>query len=84
MNLAVNGMSIVGIDGGTITPNRTIAIPQPDGSIVLVILNEQILGGNGTKDTEGTINAIHVYVLKNQAISAEVIVASAHSDAHHS
>jgi hypothetical protein len=84
VNLAVNGKSIVGINGGTIKPNTTIAIPRPDGSIVLVILNEQILGGNGTKDTEGTINAIHVYVLNNSGvISAEVIVASAHSDAHH-
>jgi uncharacterized repeat protein (TIGR01451 family) len=84
VNLSVNGQSIVGINGGTIKPNTTIAIPQPDGSLILVILNEQIIGGNNTKDTEGTINAIHVYVLRGAAISAEVIVASAHSDAHHS
>ena len=84
VNLSINGQSIVGINGGTITPNTVIAIPQPDGSLIEIILNEQITAGDGTHNTEGTINAIHVYVLKNQAISAEVIVASAHSDAHHS
>jgi uncharacterized repeat protein (TIGR01451 family) len=85
VNLAVNGTSIVGINGGTIKPNTTIAIPEPDGSLVLVILNEQLTSSDGSKNTEGTVNAIHVWVLQNSGIvSAEVIVASAHSDAHHS
>jgi uncharacterized repeat protein (TIGR01451 family) len=85
VNLAVNGTSIVGINGGTVTPNTTIAIPQPNGSLVLVILNEQIRSGNGTTDTSGTVNAIHVWVLNNSGIvTVEVIVASAHSDAHQS
>ena len=66
-----------------VAPNTTIAIPQPGGDVVLVILNEQILGGNGVHDTDGTINAVHVYVLKaSGVVEAEVIVAHAHSDAH--
>jgi hypothetical protein len=84
VNLAVNGHSIVGINGGTVPPNKVIAIPQPDGGLVEVILNEQTTSSTGG-NTEGDINAIHVYVLKSTgALNAEVIVGHAHSDAHHS
>jgi hypothetical protein len=75
----------VGINGGTIKPNTTIAVPSPGGGLILVILNEQTSSGDGTRNTSGTINAIHVFVLdSNGLLHAEVIVASAHSDAHHS
>jgi uncharacterized repeat protein (TIGR01451 family) len=85
VNLAVGGQTIVGANGGTVPPNTVIAIPQPDGSLVEVILNEQVRDNSTTSgNTSGDINAIHVYVLKgNGVLSAEVIVAHAHSDAHH-
>ncbi|MGH9226966.1 MAG: beta strand repeat-containing protein [Acidimicrobiales bacterium] len=68
--------------GAVVPPNTTIAVPS-GGGIILVILNEQIRGGNGTKDTEGTINAVHAYILNSSnVVTAELIVASAHSDAH--
>ena len=68
--------------GANVAPNTTFAIPSGGGTILL-ILNEQIKGGNGTKDTEGTVNAIHAYILNgSNVVTAEVIVASAHSDAH--
>ncbi len=47
-----------------------------------MILNEQIENSDDSHNTEGTINAIHVYVLKNSALQSEVILGSAHSDAH--
>jgi hypothetical protein len=79
LDLVVNGNPI----GGTPDPNTTIAIPQPDGDLVLVVLNEQTSNSNGTTDTEGTVNAIHAFVFNNSgALEGEVIVASAHSDAH--
>lgn len=83
VNLSINGTTIVGSNGGTVTPNTTYEIPQSDGSLVIVILNEQTVSSSGS-NTEGDINAIHVYVLRGAAVSAEVIVAHAHSDAHHS
>ncbi|HEX7277574.1 MAG TPA: choice-of-anchor P family protein, partial [Acidimicrobiales bacterium] len=77
-NLRVNGITI----NLPVRPNTTIAIPQ-GGGIILVILNEQTVGGNGTKDTFGTVNGVHVKVLNaSNVVTAEVIVASAHSDAH--
>ena len=63
-------------------PNTTISIPS-GGGLVRVVLNEQVVNSNGTTDTEGTVNAIHVYVFNGSGLfSGEVIVASAHSDAH--
>lgn len=79
LDLVVAGKSI----GGTPDPNTTIAIPRPDGELLLVVLNEQVTNSNGTTDTEGTVNAIHAYVFNNSGVlEGEVIVASAHSDAH--
>jgi hypothetical protein len=64
-------------------PNTTIAIPQPNGELLFVVLNEQVVNTDGKNNTEGTVNAIHAYLFKDSgALEAEVIVASAHSDAH--
>lgn len=63
-------------------PNTTITVPGA-GGLVRVVLNEQVVNTNGTTDTEGTVNAIHVYVFTPGGLfDGEVIVASAHSDAH--
>ncbi|MGH3715409.1 MAG: choice-of-anchor P family protein [Micromonosporaceae bacterium] len=79
LNLVVNGNPIA----ASPPPNTTIAIPQPGGELVLIVLNEQVVNTNGTTDTDGTVNAIHAYVFNNSgALEGEVIVASAHSDAH--
>ena len=83
LNLTINGTPIA----GTPDPNTIIAIPPsqtPDGTLIFIILNEQIPSSDGTKNTQGDVNAIHVWVLKGQAIQLEVVVAHAHSDAHHS
>jgi uncharacterized repeat protein (TIGR01451 family) len=76
----------LGINGTGYTaplPNQVINILPPDGSLIHIVLNEQITGGNGTTDTEGTVNAIHITVFNAlQALTTDVIVASAHSDAH--
>jgi len=77
LNLRVAGIPVVAPVG----PNTTIAIPQPDGGILLVVLNEQVTASTA-KDSEGTVNAIHVFLLRGSAIELEVIVASAHSDVH--
>src|SRR5207302_9603290 len=74
LNLVIGGTPI----GGNPAPNTTFAIPQPDGSLVLLILNEQTIGGNGTKDTEGTVNAIHRRVLKGAAIQLHEILSPPH------
>ena len=52
---------------------------------VEAVRNEYCLRITGTVNNrlEGTINAVHVYVLKgNGVVSAELIVSSAHCDAH--
>ncbi len=67
-----------------IAPNTTIAIPQADGSLLLVVLNEQVSSGDGVNNTQGTVNAIHVRVLRGTSLETEVIIASAHCDAHRS
>lgn len=80
LNLVVNGNPVPTQNP---SPNTTIAIPQPNGNLVLIVLNEQVINTNGTSDTEGTVNAIHAYVFNDSgALEGEVIVASAHSDAH--
>ena len=77
MNLKVGSVVI----DPTVPPNTTLAIPS-GGDILLVIINEQTTASDAN-DTEGTINAVHVYVLKgNGVVSAELIVSSAHCDAH--
>jgi uncharacterized repeat protein (TIGR01451 family) len=82
VNLAINGTTIVGADGGTVAPNTTYRILEPDGSILLIVLNEQKGGSDGAANTNGTINAIHIYALMGQAVNGEIIIAHAHSDAH--
>jgi hypothetical protein len=63
-------------------PNYTLSVPS-GGGLVRVVLNEQVRSTNGTTDTEGTVNAIHVTVFGPGGLfTGEIIVASAHSDAH--
>lgn len=77
-NLKVGGVTVA----ANPAPNTTISVPS-GGGLVRVVLNEQVTNSNGTTDTEGTVNAIHVYVFSGSGLfSGEVIVASAHSDAH--
>ena len=81
-NLTINGTDVIDITGAEIAPNTTIAIPDPSGDLILLVLNEQTESSMGG-DTDGTINAIHLYVLKDSGVvELEVIVASAHCDAH--
>lgn len=79
LGLVVAGQSIT----GPVPPNTTLAIPQPDGTLVTVVLNEQrVVTTADGRHTEGTVNAVHVYVAKGSALLTEVVVSSAHSDAH--
>lgn len=49
-----------------------------------VVVNEQMRNTSGGTDTEGTVNAVHVrlYNVVDKLFRGEVVVASAHSDAH--
>lgn len=77
-NLKVGNINVV----ANPPPNYTLTVPLA-GGLVRVVLNEQVVNTNGTTDTEGTVNAIHVTVFGPGGLfSGEVIVASAHSDAH--
>jgi hypothetical protein len=81
VNLKIMGTTIADVN---ISPNTVITVDLGAVGKAVIILDERIVAGNGTKDTEGTINAIHVYVVAlSGLVTAEVIVASAHSDAHH-
>lgn len=63
-------------------PNTSISVPS-SGGLIRVVLNEQVSNTNGTTDTEGTVNAIHLYAFDGSGLfTGEVIVSSAHSDAH--
>jgi hypothetical protein len=64
-----------------VAPNTTISVPPQPYGIVSLVLNEQTVS-NGAKDTSGTVNAIHLKVLNGGLVTLEVIVTSAHSDAH--
>lgn len=78
LNLRMGGLVI----DPNVPPNRTIALPNPGGGLILVIINERTTASD-SNDTEGTINAVHAYVLDDSAVlNAELIVASAHCDAH--
>lgn len=78
VNLRINGTPVNPTPG----PNTVIALPpMPDGRIVIIVLNERE-ESEGPGHTAGTINAVHVLVFRNTALETEVIVASAHSDAH--
>jgi len=77
LNLKVNGTGYAAP-----LPNQVINIPM-GGEIAHLVLNEQFLIGNGTTDTEGTVNAIHLQVFNAVgALKTDVVVTSAHSDAH--
>jgi hypothetical protein len=78
-NLKVAGIPI----SVNVSPNTVITVDLGPLGKAVVIIDERIVT-SGAKDTEGTINAIHVYVVGlSGLVTAEVIVASAHSDAHH-
>jgi hypothetical protein len=77
-NLVVGGTPI----SLPVTPGTVIAVPQPSGDVLYVVLDERETASAGGTDTQGTVVAIHGYVLSGQVITAEVVVASAHSDAH--
>jgi hypothetical protein len=77
-NLKVGGVTVA----ANPAPNTTITVPLA-GGLARVVLNEQVVSTNGTTDTEGTVNVIHVSVFTPGGLfDGEVIVASAHSDAH--
>jgi len=73
------GLSINGSAPVDVTPSANTTIPIPGGA---VILNEQILEGDGVHTSALTVNMIHV-VLKEPltgTITADIVVSSAHSD----
>lgn len=79
VNLKVGTLTVA----ANVAPNTTFIVPLPGGGSAIVIINERVVNSNGTSDTEGTINAIHAFVRSpGGLLTAEVIVASAHSDAH--
>lgn len=73
--LSINGQVI---DPLALPPNTTYSIP----GVATVILNEQIgeAGSNWSTDIGETVNILHVRLLIG---GADVIISSAHSDAHH-
>ena len=73
------GLSINGSSPVDVTPSPNTTIPIPGGA---VILNEQTFEGDGVHTSALTVNMIHV-VLNDPVtgtITADIIVASAHSD----
>src|SRR2546426_8586343 len=72
------GLSINGSTPVDVTPSPNTTIPILGGA---VILNEQIPEGDGVHTSALTVNMIHV-VLKDPlgAITADIVVSSAHSD----
>src|SRR6267378_2572321 len=72
------GLSISGGEPTDVTPSPNTTIPILGGA---VILNEQIPEGDGVHTSALTVNMIHV-VLKDPlgAITADIVVSSAHSD----
>ena len=81
VDLRVGGKVIV-VDGD-VGPNTHIVVDLGHLGYVSVVLNEQSVINHLGTDTEGTVNAVHarVYTLGG-LLTGEVIVASAHSDAH--
>ncbi len=73
------GLSINGSMPVDVTPSPNTTIPIPGGA---VILNEQILEGDGVHTSAITVNMIHATLHDplTGAITADIIVASAHSD----
>jgi len=74
IGLSINGSTPVDV---TPSPNTTISIPGG-----AVILNEQILEGDGVHTSALTVNMIHVVINDplTGTITGDIIVASAHSD----
>src|SRR5713101_3803135 len=73
------GLSINGSAPVDVTPSPNTTIPIPGGA---VILNEQVLEGDGVHTSAITVNMIHV-VLKEPltgTITTDIVVSSAHSD----
>lgn len=81
VDLRVGGKTIV-VDGD-VAPNTYLVVDLGHLGYVSVVLNEQMSSSTGGTDTEGTVNAVHarVYTLGG-LLTGEVIIASAHSDAH--
>jgi|GEM_PF-5728456 len=75
LTLSIGGLVI---NPASLKPNTTFGIP----GLATVIVNEQIpeVGSNGTGDTGLTVNLLHVRLAVG---GADIIVSSAHSDAHH-
>lgn len=79
VNLRVAGTTIT----GTVAPNTVIVVSLGGGNLLSVTLNEQTTATTGGTDTEGTINAVHARLfLAGGLLAGDVVVASAHSDAH--
>lgn len=79
VNLKVGTLTI----NGQVTPNFTIDLLY-GGGIAHIVLNEQVTNTPaGGKDTSGTVNAVHVRLFSAVGLlTTDVIVVSAHSDAH--
>jgi hypothetical protein len=75
LGLSINGSTPVDVAPA---PNTTIS-PAPG---VTVILNEQIVAGDGVRTSSLTVNMIHVVIQDplTLAITGNIIVSSAHSD----
>lgn len=79
VDLKVGGVAV----SADVSPNTTIFVNLGAGTYASVVINERMSAGNGTTDTEGTINAVHVRVYAlSGLLTGEVIISSAHSDAH--
>jgi hypothetical protein len=65
-------------------PNTAFVLQPVGWSYVSVIVNEQVVSGNGTSDTERTVNAIHARVYGARGLlRGEVIVIEAFDSIGH-
>lgn len=81
VDLRVDGQLIVA--SGQVAPSSHLVVDLGALGYVSVVLNEQVVNTGSGSDTEGTVNAIHARVYTpGGLLQGEVIVASAHSDAH--
>lgn len=79
VNLKVAGITV----NASVAPNTVIIVDLGAAGYLSVTLNEQIKSSTGGTDTEGTVNAIHARLfLLSGLLAGDVVVASAHSDAH--
>jgi hypothetical protein len=78
VDLRIAGLPV----SNTPAPNTVHMVDLPGVLKVEIRLNEQTLEP-GSLSTAGTVNAIHVLVYSGSGdVIAEIVVASAHSDAH--